>query len=67
MGPTFMDVLLGIAPLLVLVAAVVFIMPILSRRLTGSGSASARHIEQLELQTRALERIADALEKRGAP
>lgn len=65
MGPTFLDVLLAIAPLLILVGAVVFIMPLVSRRLTGPGSASARHIEQLERQTRALERIADMLEKRS--
>ena len=65
MSPNFLDLLIGLLPLLLLFAFVVLITPVLMRRLTGPGSASAQHLAALERQTRALERIADALEKRG--
>jgi len=67
MSQDLMNIVLSVLPMLLLVGALLFVMPIVSRRLTGPGSASANNIELLERQARALERIADALEKRGAP
>jgi hypothetical protein len=60
------DVLLGLLPLIVLIAAVLLLLPVMMRRLTGPGSATAQHLALVERQTQALERIAVALEKRSA-
>jgi ATP-dependent Zn protease len=61
MGPTLVDILIGLLPMLLLIGAWFFFM----RRFTGPGSLQSRQFELNERQVRALERIADALEKRS--
>jgi ATP-dependent Zn protease len=57
----FSNILLGVLPMLLLVGAWAFFI----RHATRPGSAQARQLEMSERQVRALERIADALERRN--
>ncbi len=57
-----LDVLLAVAPMLILVVAWFAFM----RIFTGRGSAHQRQVALIERQVAALERIADALEKRAS-
>lgn len=61
MEQDLMNILLGVLPMLLLVGAWFFFM----RKFTGPGSIHERQTGLNERQVRALERIADALEKRG--
>ena len=61
MSQDLMNILLSILPMLLLVGAWFFFM----RKFTGPGSIQERQTGMSERQVRALERIADALEKRG--
>lgn len=59
-GPGLMDILLSILPMLLLVGAWYLFM----RKLSGSRSVQAQCLEEMKVQSAALERIAAVLEKR---
>jgi hypothetical protein len=58
------DTLVGLLPLIILIAAVLLLVPGMMRRMTGPGSPTAQSLALMERQVHALERIAVALEKR---
>ena len=62
MSQDLMNILFSVLPMLLLIGAWFFFI----RRFTGPGSIQERQTNLSERQVRALERIADALEKRGA-
>jgi len=60
--PTWLDIILGLLPLLILLGAFYLILRV---ALFGARSPHTKMIELARRQTEALERIADALEKRA--